>query len=117
MNNLNSVLLDGNCITEPRLVNTAEEMPRAVFTIESKRFYRVGGELKEEIGHFDIVTFAKSAERCVESISIGRNVRVVGRLTHYRDHHEGGESENKYWITADHVDFGPYVSKSKTEDQ
>ena len=107
MNNLNSVLVDGNVVADPDYRETTKGTPVCNFRLGSNRYYRVDTELQEEANFFDVETWAKSAERCRDKLSKGRNVRVVGRLKHDRWNDDQGNPRSKVKIVADHVELGP----------
>ncbi len=116
MNNLNSVLVDGNVVADPDYRETTKGTPVCHFRLGSNRYYRVDTELQEEANFFDVETWAKSAERCRDALTKGRNVRVVGRLKQDRWTDEEGGKHARVKIVADHVDIGP-MPKNKQEGE
>ena len=117
MNNLNSVLVDGNVVADPDYRETSKGTPVCNFRLGSNRYYRVDTELQEEANFFDIETWAKSAERCRDGLSKGRNVRVVGRLKQDRWTDDQGGKHSRIKIVADHVDLGPLPKQKQGEEQ
>ena len=111
MNNLNSVLVDGNLVADPDYRETTKGTPVCNFRLGSNRYYRVDTELQEEANFFEVETWAKSAERCRDNLAKGRNVRIVGRLKQDRWTDDQGAKHSKVRIVADHVDFGPMPKK------
>ncbi|MFP4644420.1 MAG: single-stranded DNA-binding protein [Spirochaetales bacterium] len=111
MNNLNSVLVDGNLVADPDYRETTKGTPVCNFRLGSNRYYRIDTELQEEANFFDVETWAKSAERCRDNLGKGRNVRVVGRLKQDRWTDDQGAKHSRVKIVADHVDFGPMPKK------
>ena len=107
MNNLNSVLIDGNLCADPEVRETPKGTLVCNFRLASNRYYRQDTELQEEANFFDVETWAKSAERCRDKLSKGRNVRVVGRLKHDRWSDDQGNPRSRVKIVADHVELGP----------
>ena len=106
MNNLNSVLVDGNVVAEPDYHETTKGTPVCNFRLGSNRYYRIDTELQEEANFFDIETWAKSAQRCRDMLARGRNVRVVGRLKQDRWTDDKGGKHSRVKVVADHVDIG-----------
>ena len=116
MNNLNSVLIEGNMVRDP-LSRTEEEGTVCNFTIASNRYYReVGGELGREVGFFDIEAWSKLGETCSLQGRKGRSCRVVGRLKQDRWTGSDGKNHSKIVIVAEHIEYRPEVKKP-TEDQ
>jgi single-stranded DNA-binding protein len=94
MNNLNSVLVEGEI---SRSCEYDSDSRNLSFEIESKRYYRNEAGLNEKINTFTIEVSGKLAETAFPQIVSGRGVRVVGRL----------ESENNGFIKviAEHIEF------------
>jgi single-strand DNA-binding protein len=101
VNNLNSVLIEGEFETDA--VAYSSEAKIVVFTIASKRFYKNGEGLAEEVNYIDIETTGKLAEHCLNHIRKGRGVRVVGRMRQPR-----GKAAV---IVAEHVEIRPEFKK------
>jgi single-strand DNA-binding protein len=105
MNNLNSVLLEGNLVRDPLIRSTPKGAPVCNFTIASNRFFRQGSGLERETGFFDVETWGKLAEACGAKGIKGIGVRVVGRLKQERWENSPGESRSRIVIVAEHVEF------------
>ena len=102
MNNLNSVLLEGNLEADPVLSYAETGKAVCTFRLTVKRSWKEEDEMKTEESHFFIETGTRLAEVCAEHLKKGRGVRVVGRLK---------EEEGKTWILAEHVEFKPQLRK------
>jgi single-strand DNA-binding protein len=110
MNNLNSVLLEGNLIDNPSFKKIKGELPVCKFTIRSSRhFVEDGGRIKED-SYFDIVVYDKQAEVCKEYLEKDRGVRVIGRLKQERWKDDKGRRSHIH-IVAEHVEFKPNFKK------
>ena len=106
MNNLNSILLEGNLSREPELRYTPQGTPICTLVVSSVRTYTLEGERREEVSFVEAVTWGKLATVCAEHLTKGRGVRVVGRIKQERWDTEG-ESRSKVVIVAEHVEFQP----------
>ena len=106
MNNLNSILLEGNLSREPELRYTQSGTPICTLVVSSVRTYKLDGERTEEVSFIEAVTAGKLATVCAEHLTKGRGVRVVGRIKQERWDTEG-ESRSKIVIVAEHVEFQP----------
>ena len=113
MNNLNSILIEGNLVRDPLFKNTEKGMPVCNFTIATNRFYRQESELEKEVGFFDVESWSKLAETCNANGRKGRGVRVVGRLKQSRWINSEGKSCSRISIVAEHVEFRPSFSKQE----
>lgn len=110
MNQLNSVLLEGDLAENPTLAYTGKGTALCTFVLVSKRTTKVEGEpngftgdagrYAVETGYFNVVCYSLLAETCNEHLREGRGVRVVGRL---RQNSESKQVE----ILAEHVEFKP----------
>ena len=105
MNNLNSVLLEGNMVRDPLFRSTSKGTSVCNFTVASNRFYRQDSNLEKEVGFFDVETWGKLAEACVSNGRKGRGVRVVGRLKQDRWTGNDGKNHTKIAIVAEHVEY------------
>ena len=116
MNNLNSILIEGNLVKEPVTRTTTKGTANCTFTIASNRFYKQESGFEKEVSYFDVETWAKLAESCYSKGKKGRGVRVVGRLKQERWNGTDGKARSKVVIVAEHVEFRAEYKKDK-EDQ
>ncbi|MDR1903001.1 MAG: single-stranded DNA-binding protein [Treponema sp.] len=120
MNNLNSILIEGNLVREPLYKTTPKGTPLCTFSLASNRYYRQESNLEREVSFFDVETWNKLAENCYNLGHKGRGVRVVGRLKQDRWVGSDGKNHSKITIVAEHVEFKPefkhendYVQRSE----
>ena len=112
MNNLNSILLEGNLCRDPELRYTPSDgtspgTPVCTLVVSSVRTYKLEGERHEEVSFIEAVTAGKLATVCAEHLTKGRGVRVVGRIKQERWEDSEGNSRSKVVIVAEHVEFQP----------
>jgi single-strand DNA-binding protein len=107
MNNLNSILIEGNLVRDPVYRETAKGTPLCTFSIASNRFYKQGELLEKEVSYFEVETWSKLAQSCCDLGQKGRGVRVVGRLKQERWNDTDGKVRSKVTIVAEHVEFRP----------
>ncbi|MDR3191631.1 MAG: single-stranded DNA-binding protein [Treponema sp.] len=115
MNNLNSILIEGNLVRDPLLRSTTKGTQVCTFTLASNRFFRQDTGLEKEVGFFDVETWAKLADHCYGQGRKGRGVRVVGRLKQDRWNGTDGKPHSRVTIVAEHVEFRPEF-KRETND-
>ena len=115
MNNLNSILLEGNLVADPELRYTPKGAPVCSFRVACNRFYKQEEELQKEVSYFDVTAWNRQAEVCNEYLTKGRGVRVVGRLKQDRWEDAEGKTRSKVHIVAEHVEFKPKF-KSDSEE-
>ena len=111
MNNLNSILLEGNLVRDPEISYTPKGTPVCNFTVASNRYFKREEELEEEVSYFDVTVWNRLAEVCKEYLTKGRGVRVVGRLKQDRWEDPEGKTRSKVHIVAEHVEFKPKPSE------
>ena len=116
MNNLNSILIEGNLVRDPLYRTTPKGTPLCTFTLASNRFFKQDSGLEKEVGFFEVETWAKLAENCHGLGRKGRGVRVVGRLKQDRWNGSDGKSHSKIAIVAEHVEFRPEFKKNETSE-
>jgi single-strand DNA-binding protein len=107
MNNLNSILIEGNLVRDPLLRSTAKGTPLCTFSLASNRFFKQDSGLEKEVSFFDVETWSSVAENCYNLGHKGRGVRVVGRLKQDRWIGSDGKPRSKITIIAEHVEFRP----------
>jgi single-strand DNA-binding protein len=107
MNNLNSVLIEGNLVRDPESRITPKGIALCTFSIASNRFHREDKQMEKEVSFFDIETWEKVAENCLNFGKKGRGVRIVGRLKQDRWTGNDGKSHSRIAIVAEHVEFRP----------
>jgi single-strand DNA-binding protein len=111
MNNLNSILIEGNLVRDPLFRSTAKGTSLCTFSLASNRYYKQDSQLEREVGFFDVETWAKLADNCNNLGHKGRGVRVVGRLKQDRWTGTDGKPHSRVTIVAEHVEFRPEFKK------
>ena len=116
MNNLNSILIEGNLVRDPLFRSTPKGTPVCTFSVASNRFYKQDSGFEKEVSFFDVETWARLAENCDTLGRKGRGVRVVGRLKQERWNGADGKPHSKVKIVAEHVEFRPDFKKNDEKD-
>jgi len=107
MNNLNSILIEGNLVRDPQLRSTPKGTSVCTFSLASNRFFKQENGFEKEVSFFQVETWAKLAEACCNKGKKGRGVRVVGRLKQDRWTGDDGKPRSRVAIVAEHVEFRP----------
>ena len=86
MNNLNSVLLEGNLVRDPEKVLVGSNgSVMGKFSIAVNRYYKkANADAVEEVMYIGVQVWGGLAEGCLNYLKKGRGVRVVGRLRQER---------------------------------
>lgn len=111
MNNLNSILIEGNLTHDPALKTTPGGSSVCAFSVASNRWYKQDDQLEKEVSFFDVEAWSKLAQNCAENLKKGRGVRVVGRLKQDRWNDDSGKPRSKVKIVAEHVEFKPIMKE------
>ncbi len=117
MNNLNSVLVEGNLVRDPELSYTPKGTAVCKFSVACNRAFKQDDQLQKEVSYFDVSTWTRLAEVCGEYLKKGRGVRVVGRLKQDRWADTDGKAHSRVLIVAEHVEFKPQPRKQEGEDK
>jgi len=117
MNNLNSVLVEGNLVRDPELSYTQKGTAVCKFSVACNRAYKQDDQLQKEVSYFDVSTWTRLAEVCGEYLKKGRGVRVVGRLKQDRWADADGKAHSRVLIVAEHVEFKPQLKKQDGEEK
>ena len=111
MNNLNSILVEGNMVRDPELRSTKNGKLYCVFSIASNRFYKTDQGFEKEVSFFDVECWGKLAETIADGGKKGKGARIVGRLKQNRWIDRDGKSRSSFSIVAEHVEFNRERSK------
>jgi len=113
MNNLNSILIEGNLVRDPLLRTTQKGTQICSMVLASNRYFKQeqNSGYEKEVSFFDIETWSKLAQACYERGKKGRGVRVVGRLKQSRWNDPDGKTRSRISIVAEHVEFRPEFKK------
>ena len=117
MNNLNSILIEGNLVRDPVLTQTSKGTSVCGFSVASNRFYKQENETQKEVSFFDVEVWSRLADTCANHLKKGRGVRVVGRLKQDRWTDMDGKNHNKIKIVGEHVEFKPEFKKKQQESE
>jgi len=105
--------MEGNLVRNPESGATPKGTTFCKFSIATNRYYKQEGENQQEVSYFDVESWGKQAEICVQNLDKGRGVRVVGRLKQDRWEDKDGNHHSRIKIVGEHIDFMP---KKKSED-
>ncbi len=111
MNNLNSILIEGNLTRDPELTYTTKGSAVCKFSVACNRFYKQEEEQQKEVSFFDVTAWNRLAEVCGEYLKKGRGVRVVGHLKQDRWTDGDGKNRSRVIIMAEHVEFKPQLKE------
>jgi len=113
MNNLNSILIEGNMVRDPLVRHTPRGSTVCTFTVASSRYFKddAGEVIGKEVSFFDIEAWGQLAESCASKGRKGRGVRTVGRLRQDRWMGPDGKPHSRIVIVAEHVEFRPEFKK------
>jgi single-strand DNA-binding protein len=105
MNNLNSVLLEGNLTRDPVLSFTPSGTPVCNFTLASHRYYKINdaAEWTKELSFFDAEAWASKADLS-SSLSKGAGVRLVGRLRQDRWKDPEGRPHSRIKLVVEQIE-------------
>jgi single-strand DNA-binding protein len=107
MNNLNSILIEGNLVKDPLFRSTPKGTSVCTFSLASNRFFKQDSGLEKEVSYFEVETWGKLADRVHTQGRKGRGLRAVGRLKQERWSGKDGHAQSRIVIVAEHVEFRP----------
>jgi len=117
MNNLNSILIEGNLVRDAKTDTTPKGTKLCNFSIASNRFYKQDSGLEKEVSFFNVQAWSKLAETASNLGRKGRGVRVVGRLKQDRWIGADGKPQSRVTIVAEHIEFRPEFKKETCTTQ
>ena len=105
MNQLNSIILEGNVARKAEFSEPATGFKVCRFPLAvNRRSKTPEGEQKDEVSYFDVEAYGKMAETCSKWCDRGQGVRVVGRLKQSR-WEENNTKKSKVYVVAEHVEY------------
>lgn len=108
MNQLNSIILEGNIVADVRVFEPAAGFKKAVFSIGVGRYYKNrNGEDVNEASFFDVEAYGVMTDYLEEKGKKGRGVRVVGRLKQDTWKNAEGKSASRVYVVAEHIEYKP----------
>jgi len=117
MNQLNSLILEGNLVRDAVLAEPAPGFKKCSFTMGVNRFYKnKKNEDVTEASFFDVEAYGNMAEYCGEKAKKGRGVRVVGRLKQDTWKDPEGKFASRVYVVAEHIEYKP-IKKAEEEKE
>lgn len=101
MNYLNSILLEGECASEPKVI-TAAEGDRCEFKVI--HFRKKPDGVNEE-SCFDIEAASRLGEMVARTVRTGKSLRIVGRIKEEKTLDEQGGTHSRVKIIAEHIEL------------
>lgn len=106
MNQLNSLILEGNVVTDCVVTEPKPDFLVGKFTMEVDRFYKnKDNEMTKESSYFEIECYGNMAKLLSSKITKGRGIRLVGKL---KSEHITTLENKKYsrvFVVAEHIEF------------
>ena len=117
MNQLNSIILEGNLVANAELSEPSKGFKVCKFSLGVNRFTKsTNGEAIDEVSFFDVEAYGKLAESCEKNGTKGRGVRVVGRLKQSRWKNNDGKNLSRVYVIAEHIEYKPKFEKKDSQD-
>ena len=117
MNQLNSLILEGNLVRDAVLAEPVPGFKKCVFSVGVNRFYKnKKNEDVNEVSFFDVEAYGKMAEYCEQKAQKGRGIRVVGRLKQDTWKDSEGKTASKIYVIAEHIEYKP-MKKTDVVDE
>jgi single-strand DNA-binding protein len=115
MNQLNSIILEGNVVRKAELSEPSIGFKVCKFPLAVNRHTKTpNGEFKSDVSYFDVETYGQMAETCSKWCDKGQGIRVVGRLKQSR-WEENKVKHSRVFVVAEHVEYK--FDKKATEEQ
>jgi single-strand DNA-binding protein len=105
MNNLNSIMIEGNMVREPSLKSTPNGTPVCTFSVAFNRYFKQESGKDPEVSFFDVETWSDLAKTCYNQGQKGQWVRIMGRLKQNRWDDSEGKHHSRVCIVAEKVEF------------
>ena len=114
MNQINSLIIEGNVVHVPEIKETANHSKLATFSMAVNRYFKkTDGTFEQEVSYFDVNAWGTLAETVEKKAVKGIGCRVAGRLKQDRWKDSEGRTQSKVCIVAEHVEFMKNTSDSE----
>lgn len=117
MNNLNSVLLEGNLTRDPLFKSTPKGTSVCNLSLATNRYFRNEGNFEKEVSFFEIEAWGKLADSALANGKKGRGIRVVGRLLQNRWTDNEGKNRSRVVLVAEHIEYKPVFEKTVKDNE
>ena len=118
MNQLNSLILEGNLVKDAVLSEPAPGFKKCIFTMGVSRYYKNRkNEDVNEASFFDVEAYNQVAEWCGKKATKGRGVRVVGRLKQDTWKDDSGKTASRVYVDAEHIEYKPMKKSEATAEE
>jgi len=105
MNQLNSLILEGNLEGSVKYSEGDSGIGQASFTISVKRFYKTkDGNNAEEVSYFDAEAYGNMVDLMRKSKE-HQGLRVVGRLKQSLWEDDEGDTRSRVFVVAEHIEL------------
>lgn len=115
MNNLNSILLEGNLVDDPTYSENYGALTCG-FKIASQRYFKELDDYQNEVSFFQIYFHGKLVESFREHLKKGSGVRVCGRLKQIRTINDDGKQSSKIVVVAASIELKPVIGEVFNEN-
>jgi single-strand DNA-binding protein len=105
MNNLNSILLEGELVRNSDYRCDNKGVHTCCFSLASSRYFKGDNGIEKETSCFEIETKGNLALQCKQNGREGRGARVVGRLKQEHSRDAEGQQVARIIIAAEHSDL------------
>jgi len=107
MNQLNSIILEGNLEGLVKYSEGDSGTVQVSFTISVRRFYKSkDGDNAEEVSYFDVQAYGNIVN-LMRKAREHQDLRLVGRLKQSVKEDEEGDTRSRVFIVAEHIEFKP----------
>lgn len=115
MNQINSLIIEGNVVKGATIKEPIPGSKVCDFTVGVNRFYKNSeDEDVQEVSYFDCESYGLIAEHLSKKIKKGSRVRLVGRLRQKRWVSDEGINCSKVYIVVEHIEFYKPLPKEKS---
>lgn len=105
MNQLNSIILEGNLEGSVKYSEGDSGIGQASFTISVRRFYKSkDGDSAEEVSYFDVEAYGNMAN-FMRKAKEHQGLRVVGRLKQSVWEDSEGDTRSRVFVVAEHIEL------------
>ncbi len=107
MNQLNSLILEGNLEGSIKYSEGDSGIGQASFTVSVRRYYKNKDENNvEEVSYFDVEAYGSIID-LLRKAREHQGLRVVGRLKQSVKEDDEGDTRSRVFVVAEHIELRP----------
>lgn len=110
MTSINRVMLIGNIVSKPEVLETSGKKKFMKFKLETWSYRKIGGDTRKIAVQHKILVFSQKAHEFLEKVDVGTRIQLLGELTY------DSQNNAEVVVSAFTGEIGPMDAEEGTAD-